>query len=80
MENYFDWSETAFLKIKQNNDDVTISGNAEALRYLGEYCLRLGESTTPGAHMHLDEFLGVEPGLVELVIEKIDGWNVRQRS
>lgn len=71
MENYFDWSETAFLKIKQNNDDVTISGNAEALRYLGEYCLRLAENTMPGAHMHLDEFLGIESGSVELIIEKV---------
>jgi hypothetical protein len=29
-------------------------------------------AVTPGAHFHLDEFIGLEEGSVEQIIEKID--------
>lgn len=68
--NYFDWSDTAKLKISLDNKAALISGNKEGLIFLGEYLIRLAE-LNEGTHMHLDDFNVLEQDSPELIIEKL---------
>jgi hypothetical protein len=55
------------------DDDATvIAGNAEGLASLADHLLRLAADHAPsGAHLHLDDLNGLEPGSVEIILERI---------
>ena len=68
----FDWVDGFKIEVNRVNNEVQIKANSEGLISLANHLRTLAESTTQGAHFHLDEFNSLEPGSVELIIEKID--------
>lgn len=71
MDKQNEW-KNFFLEMYLEDDlqTVTITGNEDALRYLAECCLKLGNAI-PGSHYHFTkQVLGTTGNLVDIVIEK----------
>jgi hypothetical protein len=68
----FEWQPGHKLSTRLDDDATVIAGNAEGLASLANHLLRLAaDHAPPGAHLHLDEFNGLEPGSVEIILERI---------
>jgi hypothetical protein len=67
----FEWVDGFKIEVNCVNNELQIKANSEGLISLANHLRALAESTTLGAHMQLDEFNSLEPGSVELIIEKL---------
>jgi hypothetical protein len=68
----FEWRPGHKLSTRVDDDATVIAGNAKGLASLADHLLRLAaDEAPPGAHLHLDDLSGFEPGSVEIIIERI---------
>jgi hypothetical protein len=68
----FEWKPGYKLSTRVDDDATVIAGNAEGLASLADHLLRLAADHAPsGAHLHLDDLNGLEPGSVEIILERI---------
>jgi hypothetical protein len=68
----FEWKPGSKLSSRVDGDATVIAGNAEGLASLAEHLIRLAAEEAPsGAHLHLDDLTGLEPGSVEITLERI---------
>lgn len=68
-----EWEEQANIQIRIGDTGVIIQANAAGLRTLAQHFLVLAQDGLPaGAHLHLDDFAGLLPNSVELLIERIE--------
>ena len=50
---------------------IVVRGNVAGLRSLARHLLTLAQEDVPsGSHVHLDDIGGLEPGSIELVLER----------
>ncbi|MFF9179289.1 hypothetical protein [Streptomyces sp. NPDC014793] len=69
----FTWEEGAHIEVRNLGGEIVIEANAAGLRTLADHLLTLAEEGTPdGAHLHLEEYNGLEGGSVGLVLERCD--------
>lgn len=69
----FTWEEGARIEVRNLGGEIVIEANAAGLRALADHFLTLAEEGTPdGAHLHLEEYNGLEEGSVGLVLERCD--------
>jgi hypothetical protein len=68
----FEWIDGFKIEVSFVNNQVLIKANYEGLNSLANHFRTLAEDKMKGAHFHLDEFVGLEVGSMELIIEKID--------
>jgi hypothetical protein len=67
------WDLGASITVTQDGNEILVSGNRPGLVTLARHLLTLAQPGVPqGAHMHLDEFNGLEPGSTELIIELVE--------
>jgi len=64
--------EKGKIKIDYEKDEnqITITADADGLRYLADICLRIVGKDTPAGHFHLMEKIGnLEKGSIDTVIK-----------
>lgn len=59
------------LKSEKQDDDIYIHGNTEWILYLTIFLLELAKNPNRD-HIHFDEFNGMEPNSIWLILEKIN--------
>jgi hypothetical protein len=68
----FEWQPGSKLSTRVDDDATVIAGNAEGLVSLANHLLKLSAEEVPsGAHLHLDDLTFLEPGSVEIILERI---------
>jgi hypothetical protein len=72
------WDPGTSITITQDGNEILVKGNRPGLVTLARHLLTLAQPGVPqGAHMHLDEFNGLEPGSTELIIELVEEERLR---
>ena len=66
------WENDTIIVVSSQDNMVVLSANKAGLLSLAHHLTALSEDNSPGVHIHLDEYNGLEDGSVELVIERID--------
>lgn len=69
----FNWFDGSKIEVTLGSNEVLVKANAEGLKSLVNCLAALSESNVKGAHFHLDEFTGSEPGSIEIIFEKTKG-------
>lgn len=59
------------LTSEKQDDDIHIHGNTEWILYLTIFLLELAKNPNRD-HIHFDEFNGMEPNSIGLILEKFD--------
>jgi len=54
--------------IFDGDKEVMIEGGPNGLIYFASQCLDVASKTSPGAHVHIDEFGGADPGSLPLIV------------
>ena len=66
-----EWIDGFTIKVHQESDTVTVSGNRQGLLSLAGQLMTLSQEPA-GSHIHYDQDNSLEDGSMELVIEKVD--------
>ena len=65
------WDDNYKIKTSAPFDSLTIEANREGLISLARHLLHLAQDDVPdGCHIHLDEYIALEDGSLELIISK----------
>ena len=66
------WIGDAEIAVTVNGQEVLLSANRDGLLSLANHLTTLALDTTPGAHIHLDEYNALEDGSSQLIIQRTD--------
>ena len=64
-----EWIDGSVIRVKTDDDGVTISANKEGLLSLAGQLTALAQGLS-GDHIHYDQYNSLEDGSADLVIEK----------
>ncbi|MBP5280413.1 MAG: hypothetical protein J6Z03_08000 [Erysipelotrichaceae bacterium] len=64
-----EWIDGSMIRVKTDDDGVTISANKEGLLSLAGQLTALAQGLS-GDHIHYDQYSSLEDGSADLVIEK----------
>ena len=64
-----EWVDGSRIKVKIENDTITISANRQGLLSLSRQLSDLADEES-GAHIHYDEYNSLEDDSTEMIIEK----------
>lgn len=64
-----EWIDGSVIRVKTDDDGVTISANKEGLLSLAGQLTALAQGLS-GDHIHYDQYSSLEDGSADLVIEK----------
>ena len=64
------WEDGAEIAVRIEDGACVISANREGLLSLADQFRELADQS-PGSHLHLDEWNGLEEGSSELIAEKV---------
>ena len=64
-----EWIDGSMIRVKTDDDGVTISANKEGLLSLAGQLTALAQGLS-GDHIHYDQYNSLEDGSADLVIEK----------
>lgn len=64
-----EWIDGSMIRVKTDDDGVTISANKEGLLSLAGQLTALAQGLS-GDHIHYDQYNSLENGSADLVIEK----------
>ena len=65
-----DWVRGYVIKVETDCKEITIQANKEGLISLANQLLELAKSS-PGSHIHYDEYNSLEEGSAEMIIAKL---------
>lgn len=69
----FSWDEDAAIHVVDAGGEIIVRANCDGLRTLARHLLTLAQDGVPeGAHLHLDDSAGLEPGSLAIVLERDD--------
>lgn len=61
------------IEYEKESNRISITGDAEGLRYLADVCTRIIDKTGPGSHFHMSQEMGnLDKGSVETIIGFFD--------
>lgn len=69
---HFDWVGAAAIYVTTDANGVWIKANRDGLRSLSNFLATLAEEDGRGPHFHLADYLGLETGSLELLVELVE--------